>query len=117
MRDRLRHDLTLALKARDSVAVAALRSAIAAIDNAEAVDADGVRPSTTSEHIAGATEGVGSSEVARRELGVSEVREILRTQVEERSLAAAEYEKLGREDAAARLRREASLLGAYLSLP
>jgi hypothetical protein len=36
---RLRRDLTAALKERDPVAVAALRSAIAAIENAEAVDA------------------------------------------------------------------------------
>ena len=34
----LRKALTAALKARDSVAVAALRSALAAIDNASAVD-------------------------------------------------------------------------------
>ena len=32
MRSRLRRDLTAALKARDEIAVAALRSAIAAID-------------------------------------------------------------------------------------
>jgi uncharacterized protein YqeY len=38
VRDRLRAALPAALKARDSVAVAALRSALAAIDNAEAVD-------------------------------------------------------------------------------
>ena len=39
VRDRLRAALPDAMKARDSVAVAALRSVLGAIDNAEAVDA------------------------------------------------------------------------------
>lgn len=39
VRDRLRRALPAALKARDRLAVAALRSTLAAIDNAEAVDA------------------------------------------------------------------------------
>jgi uncharacterized protein len=38
MRTRLRRDLIVAMEARDDVAVVALRSAIAAIDNAEAVE-------------------------------------------------------------------------------
>jgi uncharacterized protein len=42
VRDRLRRALPAAIKAQDTVAVAALRSALAAIDNAEAVDPDAV---------------------------------------------------------------------------
>ena len=38
VRQRLRESLKVALNARDKVAVAALRSALSAIDNAEAVD-------------------------------------------------------------------------------
>jgi hypothetical protein len=45
MRTSLREGLKAALKARDRVAVAALRSALSAIDNAEAVPLD--RPSGT----------------------------------------------------------------------
>ena len=40
----MRRDLTAAMKARDKPAIAALRSTLAAIDNAEAVDAAQVPP-------------------------------------------------------------------------
>ncbi|MGH2892432.1 MAG: GatB/YqeY domain-containing protein [Solirubrobacteraceae bacterium] len=115
IRSRLRHDLTVALKARDRVAVAALRSVRAAIDNAEAVDVNPLaRRDTSSGHIAGATAGVGSSDVERRELSDADVSAIVGGQVEERSQAADEYEKLERDDVADRLRREAAILSAYL---
>ena len=56
VRSRLRSDLTAALKAGDRLAVAALRSALAAIDNAEAVDAGSLpQRATSSEHLAGAS--------------------------------------------------------------
>jgi uncharacterized protein len=44
VRDRLRRALPAAIKARDTAAVAAVRSALAAIDNTEAVDPDAVGP-------------------------------------------------------------------------
>ena len=44
LRDRLRRALPVALKAQDRPAVAALRSTLAAIDNAEAVDPDEAWP-------------------------------------------------------------------------
>jgi uncharacterized protein len=115
MRSRLRHDLRIALKARDRVAVAALRSAIAAIENAEAVESvSSPSRETSSEHIAGATVGVGSSDVARQELSDADVAAIIREQIEERFRAADEYEQLGRRDAADRLRREAAVLQVYV---
>jgi uncharacterized protein len=43
-----------------------------------------------------------------------EVKAIVRAQVEERCEAAGLYEKLGREDQATRLRREAAVLTEYL---
>jgi uncharacterized protein len=116
MLDRMRRDLTAALKAQDAVAMAALRSAIAAIENAEAVDASAAAPrDTSSEHIAGATAGVGSSDVQRRILSDAEVDAIVGAQIEERSEAAAQYEKLGRGQEAQKLRREAAVLAAYVS--
>jgi hypothetical protein len=54
------------MKARDADALAALRTAIAAIDNAEAVEAPGMEPPVTSAHIAGARSGAGSTEAAQR---------------------------------------------------
>lgn len=112
---RLRRDLTAAIKARDRVAVAALRSTIAAIENAESVDVDVAgRSTTSSEHVAGSTAGVGSADVERRVLSGGDVIAIVGLQVEERSLAADQYEKLGQVDQAERLRSEAALLRRYL---
>ena len=115
VRSRMRRDLTAALKARDELAVAALRSAIAAIDNAEAVEiGEMMARGAGSEHIAGATAGAGSSDVARRLLGEPEMTAIVRRQVEERRAAADQYETLGRKHEATRLRREAAVLSDYL---
>lgn len=116
MRATLRRDLTAAVKARDAVAVAALRSALAAIANAEAQPAtDQVPPgSGTSSHIAGATDGVGATDVQRRNLTDAEVRAIIEAEVRDRALAAEDYERLGRQDRAARLRAEADHLLRYL---
>lgn len=117
VRTRLRDDLTAALKARDRVAVAALRSALAALDNAEAVEGESIPVSRpVSEHIAGATVGAGSSDVERRALSAAEVHAIVSVEVEQRIEAAAEYERLGRADEADVLRREGAVLRAYLAL-
>jgi uncharacterized protein len=66
IRIRMRRALTAAMKARDQRAVAALRSALAAIDNAEAVEAAGEGHPPGEGRIAGAVLGVGAAEVARR---------------------------------------------------
>jgi uncharacterized protein YqeY len=113
---RLRGDLTAALKARDSVAVAALRSALSALDNAGAVESPEA-PTEGSEHVAGASAGVGSTDVARRVLGEDDVSAILRSLIEEHAGAADEYARIGRDDIAERLRNEAGVLSAYLAGP
>lgn len=117
MRSDLRRDLTAALKARDRVTIAALRSALAAIDNAEAVPtATGAIDSTTgTEHVAGAALGLGAAEADRRELTETDVRSIIEVEVADRTTAAAEYDRLGRTDRAAQLRAEAEVLGRYLA--
>lgn len=112
----LRRDLTAALKARDSVTVAALRSALAALDNAGAVEAPASRVEGT-EHFAGTTPGVGATDAARRVLGDHDAREILRSQVEEHRRSADEYARLGRQDIAELRRTEAAVLAAYLDDP
>lgn len=115
MRASLREGLKAALKARDRVAVTALRSALSAIDNAEAVPLD--RPSgtvATSEHVAGSAAGLGAAEAARRDLTDADLRSVVETEIQERSVAASEYERLGRDDLAERLRAEAQVLSPYL---
>jgi len=120
LRAALRHGLITALKARDTDAVAALRTTIAAIDNAQAVPASAPTPTPTptptvaSAHVAGARSGAGSTEAARRQLGRSELRDILRGQVTEHAREADRYDALGQSEAAARLRRRARALAAYL---
>ncbi|WP_116950669.1 GatB/YqeY domain-containing protein [Jiangella endophytica] len=114
LRARLRADLAAAMKERRREAVTALRTALAAVDDAEAVDPAAQPPPATSEHVAGAHAGLGAAEVRRRELTADDVRAILRTQVAERRAEAGRYDAHGRHDAADRLRREADVLGSYL---
>jgi uncharacterized protein YqeY len=93
--------------------VSALRSAIAAIDNAGAVDAPDAKAASGGV-IAGAMRGVGASEVPRRELSETEVASLVRHEIAQRETAVAEYARHGREDDAARLRAEIELLAAQL---
>jgi len=130
------------MKARDKRAVATLRSTLAAIDNAEAVDAAAGRghPAAAGEGaaaeaasagaagagaavagaavagaaVAGAALGVGAAEVERRSLTAAETEAIVRREVAERESAADAYERAGQAPHAERLRAEAELLNAYL---
>src|SRR3974390_397924 len=115
MRDRLREDLAAAMKARDRVAITVLRTTLAAIDNAEAVDVSPKEPpGAGSHHFAGTSAGVGSSDVTRRVLSDADIGAIIGEEADERWQAAVEYEKLGRVDIADGLRREAAVLDRYL---
>jgi hypothetical protein len=110
----LRQGLTTALKARDTEAMAALRTAIAAIDNAEAIaTADTQRPLTSAD-IAGASRGVGSTEAVRQALSSGQLRDIVDGQITEYAREAHRYDALGRPDAAQRLRHRATILAAYV---
>ena len=111
MRTALRRDLTAALKTRDRDAINALRSALAAIDNAEAPDADDrLHGATGHRHVV----GPGATEVDRRQLTEIEVRAVIEGEVDERMDAAAAYESSGHVQRAERLRSEAALLRDYL---
>jgi uncharacterized protein YqeY len=110
-RERLQAALREALKARDKVAVPALRSALAAIDNAGAVP-PGPAPAagTGGQHVADAAAGLGAGEGQRRRLSEGDVDEIVRAEIAERQAAARDYEQRGHADRADRLRREACVL-------
>jgi uncharacterized protein len=108
--DRLRAALRAAMRDRDAVATAALRSALAALGNATAVPA----PASTSagdEHFAGSAVGVAAAEAPRHELTPAEAVAVVRTEIAERLTAAAQY---GPGPAADRLRAEAGVLTTYL---
>jgi uncharacterized protein YqeY len=121
LRARLRADLTAAMKARDKVVVAVLRTTLAAFDDAEAVPPPAVGPGAgpttgpaTSEYVAGTSVGLGSAEVARRELTLDDLYAVLRAQIDERTAGAGTYAAHGQAEAGDRLRREADVLRGYL---
>lgn len=115
VRSVLRAELKLAMKAKETAAVKALRSALAAIDNAEAVTvADEGPAAVVGEHIAGGGVGLGAGEGTRRELAVAEVRQLLRDEIGERLSAAEQHEAVGRNTTAQQLRAEADVLQRYL---
>jgi uncharacterized protein YqeY len=109
----MREALTVAMKERDRVAIAALRSTLAAVDNAGATDVS-LAPTARSGTIAGAVVGLGASEVPRRNLTEEDVRGILQGAIDEREAAAAQYEALERQDDAERLRIEVGVLSELL---
>jgi uncharacterized protein YqeY len=113
---RLRLALAEALQARDTIAVSALRSALGAIGNAEAIEPGAAAPAGSgSPHVAGAVAGLGAAEASRRRLSAAEVEQIVRAEAGERERAARDYERAGHADRADRRRREARLLLAVLS--
>lgn len=113
LRRRLKQALTTAMKARDSVAVPALRSALAAIDNAEAVTPDAA--SSRGLAIEESPVGVGATEIARRVLTEAEVADIVRADVSERESAALDYDRAGQAERAQVLRAQARLLLSHLT--
>jgi uncharacterized protein YqeY len=114
---RLRGALTEARKSRDATAVSALRSAIAAVDNAGAVAAPRDSPTTfeAASRIAGTAGGPETAEVPRRELSPGDVRALLEAEVEERRTVAETYDDHGQGDRAAILREEAEVIARLLS--
>lgn len=108
----LRAALSTAIRGRDRTAVSALRSTIAAIENAEAVEVP-PRPEGDAQ-FAGSATGVGAGEAQRRVLTTEQVARIVRAEIEERQGAAAEFTRLGREDRAAQLRAEAAVIQQVL---
>lgn len=122
LRARLRFGLTDAMRRRDQPAVAVIRVALAAIDNAEAVPPTAVAPPTagvppSEGPIAGSAGGLGAGEAGRRDLDESDVEAIVASEIEQLLDGAAEYEDIGRGDAATELRQQAAVLDAFLAQP
>ncbi|PYC87503.1 hypothetical protein C7C46_04050 [Streptomyces tateyamensis] len=110
--ERLRGGLRVAMKQRDRMAVGVLRTALAAVENAGAVDSAAVVVGSSA--IEATPVGAGATEVARRELTAAQVVEIVRGEQSEREAAAAALEQVGQLERAELLRAEARLLGEYL---
>lgn len=86
LRAALRSRLTVAMRERDREVVAVLRSAVAAIENAEAVPVVDLPTSTTSAattsaEVAGSALGVGAAEADRRDLDAAAERAVVLAEV------------------------------------
>jgi uncharacterized protein YqeY len=112
----LRVALRAALTARDASSASALRSALAALENAGAVVPTAAQESaaTTSPHVAGAVAGLGGSEVPRRQLTPDEQRALVLAEIADRTRAAEQMAHLGRHDDSRRLVAEAEALQRIL---
>ena len=113
LRAHLRRQLHAAVRSRDHIAVGALRDAIAALDNAEAVE-PGETGTTVSEFVAGGAVGLGAAEAERRVLDAEAQRAIVKAEVESRLAAAVTYKEHGQSSRAADLRVSADVLLAAL---
>lgn len=120
VRSRLQAALRAAMKERDTVAASALRSALSAIANAEAVSLPAAssgppaRPAAqSSPHFAGALAGLGAAEVSRREVTDDQAAAIAAAEAADRRAAARDYQAAGHAD---RLRREARAIESALDI-
>ena len=104
----LRDGLSSAMKERRVDAVTALRSALAAIDNAESVEPAHV-PIADSP-IAGSAGGLGASEVERAHLGQQEQRTIVEREIVELASHIDRLTRLCRRDEADATRRAMEIL-------
>ena len=104
LRERLRTDLRIALKARNASTVNTLRSLLATIDNAEAVD------------IAAAPRAVNgvAPDVARRILSETDIQAIIAAEAHTYRATLATYETHGQHTAAAQIREDLTIIEAYL---
>lgn len=113
LRWRLNEALRTAIRAHDVTSVTAFRSALGAIDNAEAVEMPN-DPAAQEGKVARSRLGVGVAETARRELSTNDMLGILRAEIAERMSAALEYERMGRHERAEPLKAEARALHLFL---
>lgn len=112
LRLRMRQALPEAMRARDKVAVSALRGTLAALDNAEAVPVEEAAPGSSA--LETAPVGAGATEAARRELSERRVVDVVRAEADERLTAARQLTAPAHADRAARLRAEAAVLLRFL---
>jgi len=83
IKETLTKDLKEAMQQKNSVAINAIRTLRARIDNAEAPILPEPLSLQMAGGIAGATEGLGSTEVRRKELSTEDIQEIIRQEIED----------------------------------
>ncbi|TFU03387.1 hypothetical protein EUV02_09420 [Polymorphobacter arshaanensis] len=109
LKRRVRADLGVAIKQRHAAAISALRSLMAALDNAQAVPTDAQHVRYVPRDFADR-----SAEVARLKLTPADVARLVAHEVESRHAAAAQMAEHGRSDHAEKLLAEAAVLKVYV---
>lgn len=112
---RMRQALPEAMRARDKVAVRALRATLAALDNAEAVPVGAAELRGVA--LEASPVGVGATEAVRRELSDGDMADIVRAEIAERLEAAAKLTAPAHADRAAELQAEVTVLRRFLDAP
>ena len=115
LRATLRSRLTAALRERDRAAAATLRSALAALDNAEAVPTGDRQGPVTSTHVAGSAIGVGAAEADRLLLTDHDEREIVGDEIDALREAERLYAEAGEVVRASEAGHGAALLDEVLA--
>ncbi len=104
LRARLKADLPKAMKARQSNTVNALRTVLAAIDNAEAVEVDTSRVPLVGR----------SNDVQRKVLTEEDIAAILQREIADLRAAIAKYQQIGKVAEADQLQAGLEVLVGYL---
>lgn len=110
---RLREELRAALKSRDRATASVLRTALAAIENAAAVEVPDAARRGLAIEVSPA--GPGATEAERRALTEADIARIVRGEIDDRDAAARHFESAGEAGRAARLRAEADLLRGFVA--
>ncbi len=118
LRARLTEDLRAAMKSRDGVRVSAVRSLIAALDNASAVPVDdpqvaALRGRLSESQLDPAGAEGGSWDVPRKALSEEDILQVLAVEMAERRNAALALEKHGCYEEAAVVRGELEIIEGY----
>ena len=112
VRSRLHADLRVALKGRDRTRTSVIRTALAALANAEAVEAQPVADRSVHPHGA---DGLYAAEVERHALTDEETRRVLGEVRDDLLRSADELAELARAPQAEELRTQADILATYFA--
>jgi hypothetical protein len=116
LRDALQSELAAAMQRRDRPVVTALRTTLSQLANAEAVPTPAdVDTTKGSQHVAGATGGLGATEAQRATLSEDQVRAIVIGERIELLVHAERLTKMCRRDEADGVRRAADTIAALLA--
>jgi hypothetical protein len=102
------------MRARDRAAVSAIRSALAAVANAEAVPVEPRGNPPTAGPVAKSAVGLGAAEVARLELSEDDVRSILHAEVTAHLQAAEHLRSVGQAARVVELQAQVAALRPFL---